>query len=96
MSADNGVYILETKGPEYRVIHAQAIDNIAWNGDEYWDGEWNSKCIQEYFGKAEKFNNLDEAYKEAVKIHNQYEWTEYGICVLPYPEKKFPEYTEKK
>ena len=28
MSSDNGTYILQTYGPEYRVMHMQAIDNI--------------------------------------------------------------------
>jgi hypothetical protein len=32
MSADNGIYILETKD-EFRVIHAQAIENIYWHFD---------------------------------------------------------------
>ncbi|HSG32223.1 MAG TPA: hypothetical protein VLB82_11850 [Thermodesulfobacteriota bacterium] len=34
MSADNGIYILVTKGInteyEYRVVHAQAIENLYW------------------------------------------------------------------
>lgn len=31
MSADNGIYILETIGPEYRVAHLQAIDNLEYD-----------------------------------------------------------------
>lgn len=33
MSADNGIYILETSGPEYRVAHLQAVDNISWDAE---------------------------------------------------------------
>jgi hypothetical protein len=30
MSADNGIYVLETDGPEYRVRDIQAIENMYW------------------------------------------------------------------
>jgi len=32
VSADNGIYILETEGPEFRVAHLMAVENI--NFDE--------------------------------------------------------------
>ena len=31
MSADNGIYILETDGPEYRVREIGAIENLNWD-----------------------------------------------------------------
>jgi hypothetical protein len=31
MSADDGIYILQTLGPEFRVVHTQAIENIYWH-----------------------------------------------------------------
>jgi len=39
MSADNGIYILETLGSEFRVAHLQAIENI------YWDDDSNSEVV---------------------------------------------------
>ena len=93
MSADNGVYILETKGPEYRVVCASAIDNITWAGEPSFDGEWNTNEVCNYFGDCKVHTNLDEAYKEALRMHNHFEWTEYGICILPYDHKEFPKGT---
>ena len=34
MSSDNGICILQTKGPEFRVAHLQAVENIYYS----WDG----------------------------------------------------------
>lgn len=52
MSADNGVYILESpikngQGTEFRVIHAQAIENINYDVPE---GEFNDEQLINYFG----------------------------------------------
>ena len=97
MSADNGVYILETKGPEYRVTYASAIDNITYGEyttpDPDYDGEWNKKEVREYFGNSKVHTSLDEAYKEAEELHKHWEWTEYGICILSYGHKEFPKGT---
>ena len=41
MSADNGIYVLLTEtdnGPEYRVVHTSAIDNIY--------GKWNTETAK--------------------------------------------------
>jgi hypothetical protein len=93
MSADNGVYILETKGPEYRVAYASAIDNLTWAGDDSFDGDWNKKSVRDYFGESKVYTNLDEAYNEAHMLHDNWSWTEYGICILPYGNKEFPKGT---
>ena len=31
VSADNGIYILKTAGPEYRVAHLQGVENVDWH-----------------------------------------------------------------
>lgn len=40
MSADNGIYILQTKD-QYRVAHLCAIDNVLWSAV---DGDWQNNC----------------------------------------------------
>lgn len=65
MSADNGIYILETKDG-FRVTHAQAIDNLWWwwTDERLYDNEW-VKGEQErtkenpYQGKGETRTELN-------------------------------------
>ena len=46
MSADNGIYVAQFPDG-YRVIHAQAIDNLWWN-DESGDPGLESDELQNY------------------------------------------------
>lgn len=96
MSADNGIYILQTptgsvlcpKVFEYRVVHAQAIDNIYWQHTK-----GNPKQVVSYFGKCEVFTNEGEARKLAFKMEEEVlnddfcPVLEYGIntITLPHP-----------
>lgn len=93
MSADNGVYILQTYGPEFRVAYAQAIDNVygKFNDDtNHWDGD--DKMILQYFGKSEVFDTIDEALNEAELLAEDYEYLEDGVCVIRnFSHKKFME-----
>lgn len=87
MSADNGVYILGTpiknsKEKEFRVIHAQAIDNIYYN--EKNDNEGNPVYILNYFGNC-KILNYDDAIIEAENLEKQYSILEYGISFIDLP-----------
>ncbi len=99
MSADNGVYILETPGhpdptkKQYRVIHAQAIENVTsydplWNQDE---------CARDYFGKCQVFHDESEAFQEAQRIYDEImkddfcPIVEYGISFIQLtPNRPFP------
>lgn len=72
MSADNGVYILETKGPEYRVAYAHAIENIFYD----------SKILRECFDGCEVFSTRKKALDKAAEICDYAEYTEYGICLI--------------
>lgn len=83
MSDDSGVYILQTKGPEYRVILAHAIDNIY--------GEWdqenrlfrpNVAQIIEYFGTCRVFENLEDAWDMAEHMEVTKGPTEYGPALI--------------
>lgn len=83
MSADNGIYILETFGPEFRVAHAQGIDNIygKFNDSTHnWDGD--PEMILEYFAEAPVFQNVEKALDFASEMSYDYEYLEYGICLI--------------
>ena len=83
MSADNGVFILETYGPEFRVAYLHNIDAIygKFNDDtNHWDGD--AEMIQQYFGNAPVFDDLDLAVDKAQEISDNYDYLEYGICVI--------------
>jgi hypothetical protein len=79
MSADNGIYILKTKDRQYRVIHAQAIENLYYNPlDESSFDELISTRIVWYFGKSEYTYDINMArniaFNMARKTH-----VEYGV-----------------
>jgi len=84
MSADNGIYILETKDG-FRVAHAQAIGNIHYNADET---GFNLREIYRYFHKGKFFKFKEEALKEACKMYEEIindpicPIVEYGICPI--------------
>lgn len=83
MSADNGIYILQTAGPEFRVAHQQGIDNIygEFSDDSFqWQGD--PEMMYNYFQDAPMFSNLEEALDKAADMSYDYEYLEYGICVI--------------
>ncbi len=67
MSADNGIYILVSNHPygngtEYRVIHAQAIENIFDEPNFPFDKpKFNKDQLISYFGKSRSTRNPDKA-----------------------------------
>jgi hypothetical protein len=82
MSADNGIYVLQTFN-EYRVAYHQGIDNIYGKFDDetfHWEGD--DEMIKEYFGSAPVFNNLEEALDLAEELSYTYNYLEYGICLI--------------
>ena len=84
ISADNGVYILETEGPEYRVAYVNAIDNIFGEYNDttlHWDGD--SEMILECFGKSKVFTDLTEAWDYATTLSVAYAYLEDGVCLIP-------------
>lgn len=94
MSADNGVYILETAGPEFRVSDFGAIDNITW--DQRKRDFTNDPVIlmenaRKYYNGCEVFTTREAALQEAVSILNQLPVCEYGIKFIlrELRDKKF-------
>ena len=83
MSADNGIYILQTEGPEFRVGCHQAIDNIYGNFSDdslRWQGD--PEMIYHYFHADRMFSTLEEALDFAKKLSYNYDYLEDGICVI--------------
>jgi len=89
MSADNTIAILKTPsgkgGFEYRVIHAQAIENIYWQHD---DG--NPLEVMRYFGKCEVLTSEINALKIALDmekeiLNDDFGILEYGIRTIELP-----------
>jgi len=95
MSADNGIYILQTKDG-FRVIEAQAIENLWYWGWEDGPGSGlNPRYLKKYFGKAERFCTEEEAWKEASRLFKEimdgdFPILEYGITPIFEPEVEFP------
>lgn len=96
MSSDNGTYILQTYGPEFRIAHTQAIDNVygSWNPKEnVWTGD--PSFILDTFGESKVFTELEEAWDTASVIDAAQEISEYGVCLITeWKEKKFSELIE--
>lgn len=83
MSADNGIYILCTKGPEYRVAYGQNIDEIygefsdqslTWQGDPH--------AMLDFFGEAAVFVDEFEAIDKAEEMSYDHAYLEDGVCVI--------------
>jgi hypothetical protein len=97
MSADNGIYILESKDG-FRVVHTQAIDNLWW-----WDdicattNEINPKYLIRYFEKCDVYKTSEEAMAEAKRMYDEimqsdFPILEYGISFISgWEDKPFPE-----
>lgn len=91
MSADNGIYVLSTLtengNREFRVAHAQAIENIEVREP------FGSYYMDAIFGNSEVFSDSAKAFEYAIQLHNQimndFGIVEYGICQMHF-DRKFP------
>jgi len=88
MSADNGIYILKLKD-QYRVIHAQAIDNLWWSHVSMTlENDFVPTRIVEYYGGAKPLSTEQEATSLALKIYD--EIMEDDFCpIIEYGISKF-------
>ena len=83
MSADNGIYILQTAGPEFRVGYHLAIDNIYGNfSDETFQWQGDPEEMYHYFHTDKMFSTLEEALDYAEELVYNYSYLEDGICVI--------------
>lgn len=104
MSADNGIYILESpvrsgEGKEYRVAECMAIENINYVPTGFYAPEedlfWNLPAIWYAFGTCEVFTNGADARQEAERIYCDpaMEICEYGISYIEM-DRPFPTFDE--
>lgn len=75
MSADNGIYILETTDNQYRITHAQAIENIF---KDYWNNKYDLKELIRYFGDCKFTSSKEKALSIAHDLASK-TYTEYGV-----------------
>lgn len=81
MSADNGIYILKTKD-QYRVIHAQAIENLYYSHINPYNRELVPTRIIEHYGDCRYTRDFDKAMKVATAMERRSGCTEYGIKIF--------------
>ncbi len=95
MSANDGVYVLATKGSrgkkEYRIAHAQAIENLS-DGS----GGLDVECVRELFGNSRVFTDMKIAQGYAQRVYDEAERSSgdvvvYGIVALNYSHIRFPQ-----
>ena len=85
MSADNGIYILETKGPEFRVAEIMCIENI------YVGNTWDEGVVKHIFKDSPVFKTKPEAWASAGELSEK-KWTEYGVCLISdFKDEVFPQ-----
>jgi hypothetical protein len=90
MSADNGIYILESDGPQFRVAEMQNIENLNWDDQKKRMTEEEVIILanaRDMFKGAKVFDKQDEAMKEAITIYNDiiksdFPVIEYGIVPI--------------
>jgi len=90
MSADNGIYILQTEGPEFRVMHCQGIDNLSWDNVNSCDTEEEDVLIvnaRDMFKGAPVFSEEDKAILFAHKESQEYMILEYGVQSITIARK---------
>lgn len=77
MSADNGIYILKTSGPVFRVAECQGIDDIYWEIPN--NLLFNPEQVFRFFEKALVYNSYEKALIKAGEILDGLMVCEYGI-----------------
>lgn len=86
MSADNGIYIGKF-GEEYRVIHAQAIENVEYEPDFH---GFNAEWVARYYHSAPCFATKAEALALASQMEDEIlsddfcPILEYGISTINF------------
>jgi hypothetical protein len=84
VSADNGIYIAEFPNQEWRVKHAQAIDNLNYEPDDE-DGFSSVQVINYFNTGAATFGSKEQAMVAAHRMAEDYEILEYGVNLIKFP-----------
>jgi hypothetical protein len=101
MSADNGIYIgtfpTASGGKEFRVIHAQAIENVDYGDEELQDA---TRIL--YFGDACPYETEEAALVEATRQYDElmaddfFPVCEYGIVSLEPFDRPLRDWSNEK
>ncbi len=108
MSADNGVYILET-GDKFKEISKNHFENLfdkriiayrvahiqaADSFDWYVENELHNlgEWMEKAFGDSIVFYTKEEAFQHAQSLLAAIDYTEYGICTIDAIRYNFPGY----
>ena len=100
MSADNGLYILETNkgaGKEYRVAYHMAVENYEWDDDKIEmsnDPDIWIKNARDMWKDCKVFTDRDKALQEADRQYQNLmgdpdgmAFLEYGISFIVVPRE---------
>lgn len=85
MSADNGVYVLETDGPEFRVKEIMAVEDLWWSRERAKDDATPEEALQnarEVYKTCEVFTEKSLAYLYAAELYESLDICEYGISPI--------------
>ena len=97
MSADNGIYILETgdhyDNKEYRVAYQMAVDNYLWDNEKNErsnDPDVWIRNAREMWKGCKVFTDSNSAVREAERIYQEFmkddlAILEYGIVFIEVP-----------
>ena len=93
MSADNGVYILETprgKRKEYRVQEMQAVENYLYDErtmEETSDPDVHIHNARQMWKDCKVYTDEGQALSAAAGKLKKLEICEYGICFIEIPRE---------
>ena len=80
----NGLYILETKGPEYRLAYSEEIDKIYSDyNDINLSFDPNPENIKNIFGLSKVYTSQKEVLQAAYDMLPELGFLSDGICVIP-------------
>lgn len=85
MSADNGIYIVETAGPEFRVEHMTAVENLNWDKTkENFTNDPNViiNNVRDRFFTSPVFTSKSAALEYAAEQAKKCYILEYGISFV--------------
>lgn len=90
MSADNGVYILKTDGPEFRVAYHMSVENYMWDDEKNEESDnpdvWIANA-RNMWKNSLVFKSKDDVLLFASRIAIGYTVLEYGISIIDIPRK---------
>ncbi len=96
-SGENGVYVLQTYGPEFRIALMEAVENIYQTWDENTE-TWtpNADFIHEQFGDSLVYNVFEDAWDAATTLEHQKETT-FGVNLIKdFDTKRYSDFENGK